>query len=210
MSSREPHRDVTVEVTPGRASLCRPARGERRVVIDGGICAIACAVAVAASWSVRNNMPVQIAGIGGVQRTNARTSRCTCCGRSILTSGGAVFGDVGASDGGACDAGCGTIDGRGERGADVEQAGSAICIADVTGSVRGELNGSGDLRVTRIGRGADFALNGSGDVNVGPVGGILNASLDGSGDLNIGEVGRTATLRRWFRRHEHWRGAWRR
>lgn len=193
----EDRADIAVQTTAGPrvpAPSVRLTGG--RVVIDGGLRnrLRGCGGFIV----MGSTMPVQIAGIGGVQPANLPTITLRVPRTLDITSSGAVFGDVGASNGGRAQfQGCGSINMAAVNGPlDLEQHGSGdVRVADINGTLRGELDGSGDLRVGRISGGADVTLDGSGDVNIASVGGIATASLDGSGDLNIGAIGRSAGLR---------------
>lgn len=192
----EDRADISVQTTAGPrvpAPTVRLSNG--RVVIDGGL---RNRLRGCGGIVIGNRIPVQIAGVGGVQRENLPTITLRVPRTIDISSSGAVFGDVGASDGGRVRfQGCGSINMDSVNGPlDVEQAGSGdLRVGAVTGSVRGDLDGSGTLRIASIGQGADLTLDGSGDVNVGGIGGIVTAALNGSGDFNAGDIGRSARLR---------------
>jgi hypothetical protein len=184
--------DIDVSIQPGeRVAAPRVSVADGRVLIDGDLRITGCTSTPGGGERVR------IAGVGWVRgadlpRIVIRTPRTL-----DVSMGGAVFGRVGASNGGALlVVGCGDTDVAAVTGdLRLRVTGSGdVTVAAVSGALDAALTGSGDVRVASAGANALMRLSGSGDLTVGPVAGALDAALTGSGDLAAGNVGAGAEL----------------
>jgi hypothetical protein len=179
---------IDVAIQPGaRLGAPRVSLEGGRVLIDGDLRLQGC-----------RNGQVRVQGRGWIPRDELpriviRTPRTLDVGM-----GGAVYGRVGASEGGVLGVfGCGSVDVAAVTGdLRLRVTGSGdVTLADVSGALDVALTGSGDLRATRAGGDATLRLSGSGDLELGRIGGALDASLTGSGSLEAGDVGAGAALR---------------
>ncbi len=180
--------DIAVDIGPtGRLPPITANVVNNRVVIDGGLGNRIHGCSNLVVFSNRHET-VNIWGIGNVVVQSLPMITVHVPRQLDVNANGAVFGDVGASDGGhVAFGGCGRLAmGPVSAALDLKQTGSGdVDVATVQGALHASLNGSGDLRVIGASGGANLELVGSGDVTLGAISGPLVARLDGSGDVTV-------------------------
>ena len=185
--------DYDVSVQAGaRIAAPRVSVEGGQILIDGNLRLQGC------SSTASGGNRVRVAGQGWVREADLpriviRTPRTLS-----VSMGGAVYGDVGASNGGALQVvGCGdTVVAAVTGDLRLQVTGSGdVRVADVSGDLDASLTGSGDVIASNAGADARLRLTGSGDLRMGRVVGALDAALTGSGDLEAGDVGAGAALR---------------
>lgn len=190
----EDRANIDVAITAGSTRLPTPSVrvDGARVVIDGGL-----RNRLQGCQSGLMGESIRIRGIGNIAHSDLpriviRTPRML-----DVSIGGAVFSNVGASNGGmVAHNGCGdthVADVSGDLQVALNGSGD-VDVTRVSGALDAALNGSGSLAIERTGGDAELRLNGSGDLRAGPVSGDVDAVLSGSGGVRI-ESARSAQLR---------------
>jgi hypothetical protein len=205
----EDRTDISIETQAGRR-LPAPELRQRngRVIIDGGLrgrirgCG--------GGWfGASNSDAATINGLGSVPRADLPVITIRTPMRVDVSTGGAIYTDIGAfTEGRVSASGCGKTELGPVSGAlrvalqgsgDIDVANAGALTADLAGSgnVRAgdagtatlNLAGSGNLRVRNVRRNLRASLAGSGDIDVARVdGGDTELNLAGSGNIEIGPV----------------------
>lgn len=181
----EDRANIDIQIAPGGRLAAPSVRVEDgRLVVDGGLenrfrgCR---------DWNGSRTIEIEDVGSVPVSELAVITIRTP---RTLdLKVGGAVFTDIGASQGGRVTLnGCGdTTMGSAGGALELTLNGSGDVEAGaVSGALDAVLNGSGDVRFVRAGDRANLRLNGSGDLTVGDIAGALDGRLNGSGNLTAG------------------------
>jgi hypothetical protein len=184
----ENRNDIEAEIGPtGRLPAFTTSVVNGRLVIDGGL-----ANRIHGCMSIAFFGPakptINIWGIGNVARESLPLVILHVPRQLDVNAGGAVFGDIGSTEGGHIHtSGCGHITLGSVNGAlDAVLTGSGdLDVGAVSGALTSRLDGSGDLRVLAANGGVHTELIGSGDVTIGQMAGPLVARLDGSGDIRV-------------------------
>lgn len=190
----EDRSDIDVSVTAGARVAAPSVRVEGdHVLIDGGL-----RNRLRGCGTMAGVRQVRIANVGNVPESELPHIVIHTPRNLRLAVGGAVFADIGASDGGDLALnGCGDASvgaANGDLNLALNGSGDAH-TGRVQGRLNAVLNGSGSLRVDGAGATGNLVLNGSGDVVVGDVGGQVNALVNGSGSMRVGDAGHDATVR---------------
>jgi hypothetical protein len=146
------------------------------------------------SWNINFGKAVRIAGIGSVKVQDLPVITVHVPMNANVSAGGAVFGEIGPSASLVfANAGCGDWKVADVRGtARFNLAGSGDVHADSAGDARVNIAGSGDLFFESAG-GLNVHIAGSGDVRGRAVNGPIDAKIAGSGDVFV-EGGRASDV----------------
>jgi len=139
------------------------------IVVDGGLNwrSLTCS----GGYGAVDTRRVKISGVGWVDIRALPVITVHAPRAVAISTGGAVWGEVGASDALSLDVGgCG--DWR---------------VAAVRGKLRGHIAGSGDIQGDAVGA-VDLSIAGSGDVTLHSVAGPAEVEVAGSGDAHLGVV----------------------
>jgi hypothetical protein len=186
----EARSDISVYVSRGDTRL--PPLSVRQdggaIIVDGGLMMhwLTCS----GGDGPLNTRRVNVSGVGSV-KVGALPVITVHAPRAVaVVTGGAVWGEVGASDALSLDAGgCGDWRVAAVRGKlKVHIAGSGDVQGDTVGALDLGVAGSGDLRLHSVAGLAQVEVAGSGGAHLGSVAGPLSAQLAGSGDLFADQV----------------------
>ena len=176
--------DVKVEFLTTNASLPLTVRdGGGEVVVDGGL-----RMHRINGCNNRNGkIWVKVRGVGDVAYDNMPQIAIRTPLNVKVSSGGAVFGDIGRSDSvELANAGCGDWTIANTKGKlEISQAGSGDSRAGSASAAEISIAGSGDVSLQAIAGDLEANIAGSGDVSAASIAGKLEGNIAGSGDITV-------------------------